>query len=259
MKSLLAVLAFLAAASGAFAQPDPRDSVVLESKTVLPGSGGEADTSAYLYVKVYITNKDSLTFLALSMLESSTSGGAYAILGRPRTFVGVITPLTPSFRYGKLIVASNYHSDSPDSFVVGAGWDGGIGETSIEPPNVARKAVWEFKFDSVWNNLGTIELDTVSHPNLEAGAASFTNTAPQDMPANFVKSVITVSLFPRGDLNQDVALSPADVVWILNCVMLGPVPPAGSGACDLNCDGMGTAADVVLELNAVFLGQEFPC
>ncbi|HEU4436454.1 MAG TPA: hypothetical protein VFR89_03240 [candidate division Zixibacteria bacterium] len=73
-----------------------------------------------------------------------------------------------------------------------------------------------------------------------------------------MKSVITVA-YPKGDLNQDVALSPADVVWILNCVMLQMPPPGGVSSCDVNCDGMGTPADIVLELNAVFLGEGFPC
>ena len=142
---------------------------------------------------------------------------------------------------------------SPDSFLVGAGFT--PTEPSIEPPNATRKAVWLIKFDTVWNNLGTFELDTCTVQGLHN---TFTNTEPRDMPVNFVKSTITVTA-PKGDLNQDLALSPADVVWILNCVMLGTPPPGGTSSCDVNCDGMGTPADIVLELNAVFLQEGFPC
>jgi hypothetical protein len=56
-------------------QADPRDSVILESKIVLPGAGDSAFT-----MKVYITNKDSLTFLTLALKESTLTNGAYAQL-----------------------------------------------------------------------------------------------------------------------------------------------------------------------------------
>ncbi|HLG93562.1 MAG TPA: hypothetical protein VI546_01875, partial [candidate division Zixibacteria bacterium] len=83
----------------------------------------------------------------------------------------------------------------------------------------------------------------------------------QDLKVNFVKSVITVVIPPKGDLNLDLALTPADVALILNCNFCGacPPPPAGIAACDLNCDGMRTPADAVLELYAVFLEWPLPC
>lgn len=99
-KALFGLLLMAGVAATAFAQPDPRDSVILESKSVYPGIRGDTDTSAYLYVKVSITNKDSLVFLAISFLTTSTSGGAYAVLGRPRSFTGMVNPLDNSFRYG---------------------------------------------------------------------------------------------------------------------------------------------------------------
>ncbi|MGH8004631.1 MAG: hypothetical protein ACRECJ_07910, partial [Limisphaerales bacterium] len=234
--------------------PDARDSVILESKTVVPGAG-----QPYTTVTVYITNKDSLTYMTLPLIAKSTSGGAYGVLPKNshglRTFGAIITPLGPSLRFIQAANTSRYKGSSPDTFLVGAGFDPAEPDTSIEPPNSVRKAVWQIKFDTIYSNLGTFELDsTYFYFNF---GPTFTNTEPRDMPTHFVKSVITVA-YPKGDLNQDVALSPADVVLILNCVMLGTPPTGGISSCDLNCDGMGTPADVVLELNAVFLQEPFP-
>ena len=88
MKALIAGLIWLGG-SFAFAQtPDPMDSIILESKTAHPGahSGFAADTAAFVYLKVYITNKDTLTAISLALKETSISGGAYLTLARPRNF-----------------------------------------------------------------------------------------------------------------------------------------------------------------------------
>ncbi|MGH8003665.1 MAG: hypothetical protein ACRECJ_02940, partial [Limisphaerales bacterium] len=45
---------------------------------------------------------------------------------------------------------------------------------------------------------------------------------------------VLVQVFQKGDLNQDGALAPADVVLLLNCIFLGLVPPAGANACDMD-------------------------
>ena len=231
--------------------PDPRDSIILESKTVTPGSG-----RPYMTIKAYITNKDSLTYMVLALKEVSTSGGAYGILSRNalgfRTFASVITNLTYTFRY--ITAASfRYDSSSPDSFIFAAGFDGSDPAT-IEPPNATRKAIWEIKFDTVLSSVGTFVLDSavvVGQPS------SFINTRPVDVPVNFVKSVITVA-YPKGDFNQDFRMSAADIVLLLNCVFQS-MPPPGGASCDLNCDGQPSAADVVLEVNAVFNQEPFPC
>ena len=262
MKALWVALFILLGTTVAFSQPpDPRDSIILESKTVAPGAhpGEWFDTSAYLYVRVFITNKDSLFYVNLPVVVTSTSGAAYATLARPRNFSGILNPLTNTLRYAPVTSFLRYNSISPDTFSVGAGFDvfNPDPASTIEPPNATRKAVWELKFDSVWTAAGTFELDSI----LYGGGISFTNTGPQDLPVNFVKSVIAVALPPKGDLNLDFDLTPADVILILNCNFCGscPPPPAGTFACDLNCDGMRTPADAVLELYAVFLGQPFPC
>ena len=258
--TLSAGLFLFAFISLSFSQPpDPRDSIILESKTVAPGAhpGPSTDTAAYLYVRVFITNKDSLTYMTLPLVTTSTSGGAYATVARPRNFFGVVNPLTNTLRYFNHASFVVYNSSSPDKIDVGAGFDPADPGT-IEPPNEIRKAVWELKFDTVWATAGTFELDSTT-----AGSQSvlFTNTVPQDINVNFVKSVITVPAALKGDLNWDLALTAADVVLILNCTFCSDCPPptAGTSACDLNCDGLRSPADVVLELYAVFLTKPFPC
>jgi hypothetical protein len=52
-----------AALSSSAQTPDPRDSVIIESKTVYPGNGPAA-----AYVKVYITNKDTLAGYTLCLV-----------------------------------------------------------------------------------------------------------------------------------------------------------------------------------------------
>ena len=243
----------------AFSQPpDPRDSIILESKMVTPGAhpGSSTDTAAYLYVRVFITNKDSLVNMHLALVTTSTSGGAYATVARPRNFSGVVNPLTNILRYDPVTSFAFYNTcSSPDRFIVSA-WNDPLDPASIEPPNSVRKAVWELKFDTVWAVFETFELDTLTVAGVQSG---FTNRAIQDVIVNFVKSVITV--VGRGDLNLDGSLTAADVPLILNCTFCSDClpPPAGVYACDVNCDGVRTPADVVLELYAVFLTRPFPC
>ncbi len=264
MKSAIGSFLLLAATT-AFAQaPDPADSIILESKYAAPQNG--ACASAVLRVRVYITNKDSLGYVGLPLLTTSTSGGAYATLSRPvscsasRTNSTVFDFLYPPYYDGTIRLPSRvpyfsfYHSNSPDSFL----WTGTFDPTTYYselPPTPTRTPLLEIKFDSVRTNLGTFELDSVKI--LTSRRPEFFTTQGSLVPVNFVKSTITV--IPKGDLNNDGLLTPADVVLILNCVIEGIVPPMGAGACDVNCDGIATSADVVLELNATFLGSPFPC
>ncbi len=62
MKTLLAGLILLGATI-ASATPDPRDSIIIESKTVFPEAG--PCQSAVLKVRVWITNKDSVSMIIL--------------------------------------------------------------------------------------------------------------------------------------------------------------------------------------------------
>lgn len=173
--------------------PDPRDSIIIESKQAVPGfhPGAATDTAAYLYLKVFITNKDSLSSLTLAVVERSTAGKAYAVLGRPRTFKGVANRLTSTLGGSLVLNAGNgnmYNSSSPDSFLLAAVYDN-LDPANIEPPNAVRKAFWEIKFDSVLDKPGTFEVagGRVVQPS------GFTNLFPKDVPVNFVKGVVTVA------------------------------------------------------------------
>jgi hypothetical protein len=253
-----ALLVLLLLAASAVAQmPDPRDSIILESKTVYPGAhpGSGTDTAAYVYLRVYITNRDTLTFVTLGFIETSTSGGAYMTLARPRTFDGVVSRLTTTLGVQRVRELTRYHSNSPDSFYFAGGFDP-LDDGTKEPPNPVRKPFYEIKFDTVFNNTGTIEFDSSMRWS-SGGATAFTNTVPQDYYVNFLKSVITVER--KGDLNLDAVVSPADVVLELQCVYLGDTPPAGRGACDVNCDGEITPADVAVFLNYKFVTLVWPC
>jgi len=262
MKTLWVALFILLETTVAFSQPpDPRDSIILESKTVAPGAhpGPQTDTASYLYIRVFITNKDSLTYMHLPVVVTSTLGGAYATLGWPQNFSGVVNPLTNTLRYFPATSFLRYNSISPDTFFVAAGPDPFSPDplSTIEPPNTFRKAIWELKFDTVWAAAGTFELDSI----LYGGPISFSNTAAQDLPVNFVKSVITVPPAPKGDLDWDLVITLSDVALILNCIFCAECSPplVGAAACDLNCDGILSPSDVILELYAFFFGRPFPC
>jgi len=179
------------------AQPDPRDSVILESKIVAPVAG--ASGSGVVRMRVWITNKDSLTFVTLPLIETSVSGGAYMTLSGPlpRTFNRVVVSLTTTLQTQRILNAARYNSTSPDSFLVVGGFDPLDPET-IEPPNSSRKALWDIKFDTVTSQaqVGFVQLDSgrVVQP------LTFTNTLPFDHSVNFVKSVFQVGVAFQLDL-----------------------------------------------------------
>jgi hypothetical protein len=230
--------------------PDPRDSIILETKkvaSIIGAAGG-------VRVKVYITNKDSLWGMALALEEKSTSGGAYMLFSHPRTYSGVVARLTNTLTNG-VVNFDGYNSSSPDRCAI-SGFGDPLNPAAIEPPNSARKAVWEFKFDTVFNSAGTVEFDTAEY----VLATGFSTAGGLALNVNSLKSVVTVVTNPlKGDLNLDGEVRPSDVVWELQCVFLGEIPPAGRARCDLNCDGQATAADVAVFLTYKFLTLVWPC
>ncbi len=177
------------------AQPDPRDSVILESKIVAPIAG--ASGSGVVRMRVWITNKDSLTFVTLPLIETSVSGGAYMTLSRPRTFVGAVVPLTTTLQTQRILNTLKYNSTSPDSFLVAGGFDP-LDPATIEPPNASRKALWDIKFDTVTSQaqVGFVQFDS----GRVAQSLTFTNTLPSDHSPNFVKSLFQVGVAFQLDL-----------------------------------------------------------
>ncbi|MCI0405287.1 MAG: hypothetical protein L0209_04310 [candidate division Zixibacteria bacterium] len=191
-----ALLLIVLSASPYSAQtPDPRDSIIIESKTVNPGVGSPAAV-----VRVFITNKDTLGLITLTLLMKSISGGAYMTLSRPLTFAGAVRPLTNTLNFYPMTSEEwMYHSSSPDTFVIGSNADFRDPST-IELPNAVRKPFWEIKFDTVRTNTGTIWLDSilVVHPNRVVNRTTFMGVSVNQMtywrvPVNFVRGVITVA------------------------------------------------------------------
>jgi len=187
---LLLLVVFLFVAAGRVsAQPDLQDSIILESKIVGPIAG--ASGSGVVRMRVSITNKDSLTYMVLPLIERSLSGGAYMILSRPRSFSGVVAPLTETLRFFSG-TSFRYNSSSPDTFLLAAGFDG-VDPATIEAPNQTRKAVWDIKFDTVTkvDPVGTVEFDS---GRVSGQTVYFTTTHLIDVPVHFVKSIFQVGV-----------------------------------------------------------------
>jgi len=230
--------------SSAFAVPDPRDSVIIESKTIAPGVGSPAAV-----VGVFITNKDTIACVTLALEERSISGGAYMTLAWPRSFSGVVVSLSTPLGVWNGFSSRKYNSVSPDTFVIGLYYDGLI----AEPPNPVRKRIVEIKFDSVWSNNGEIELDSAFVTwDRSKFSTSFVEWDLElgDISVNFVKGVIIVAEPARGDMNGDGVFSVVDVALLSNCVFQ---EGAYQKRADVTCDGIVSASDVVALLNRVFL------
>ncbi len=250
MKTLTLALLLLGLGAVAFAQaPDPRDSVILESKSVLPGVGNPAFT-----MRVYITNKDSLTACALLLEKRTTTGNADAIIFCSCCGYDWLNSLVSTLQIREVCIPECCLYESNSDTLAPLVLHDPLDPTTIESPNSTRKALFEIKFDSVATYPGTVEMDTIRI--LDLSSQFFTKQGLR-IPVNFVKSVITV--MPKGDFNMDGILGLDDVVELINGVFLQEFHPSSVYPFDLNCDGHRSAADVVWELNAVFLSRPFPC
>ncbi len=255
----------LTLAGSAWAQIlDPRDSIILESKTVAPQFGPSAGQPV-MRVRMSITNKDSLNAWVLMSEVKTVTGNAYATLGRsnngtgPRNNASVYALLnhpvlgTTTLNTLAPLSVTRYHSDSPDSFGCGGFFTAGDDATK-EPPNATRRAFLELKFDSITGQ-GQFIIDTVQ---ILATRTGFTRVPlGQRVNVNFVKAIITVDI--KGDLNADGAVNTFDFMQLLNCIFAGYPPFKGTAACDLDCNGLADASDVVTFINAAYLGIPFPC
>ncbi|MCI0330792.1 MAG: hypothetical protein L0196_07560 [candidate division Zixibacteria bacterium] len=203
MKRMVAVL-LIAGSNFAFAQgPDPRDSVIVESKAISPGLVG----SPAFTLKVYITNKDTLANFTLPVEIRTIDGAAFVVLGYPRTFAGTCNRLTGTL--GDNPVFSPFvNSANPDSAVWSAFWDPRDTSTA-EPPNPTRKAFWELKFDSVRAPAGEVQIDSAQIFDNQVG---FVSIAGEPVEANFVRGIVAVSA-PFCDLGCPHPDSPIEVLY----------------------------------------------
>ena len=174
--------------------PSPGDSIIIESKTLNPSMGVPAAV-----VRVFITNKDTLTAYSLALVERTRSGGAYMTLSYPRNFDGVVTPLTNSLQFSitKTFNGNGYNSTSPDTFIV-AGFFDPTDITTLEPPNWTRKAFLELKFDtvSVGPAGGTVEFEpTAVRPGGNSYVyPGFVDLSPHDIKPHFLKGTMNITV-----------------------------------------------------------------
>jgi len=189
-----ALVMFVTAGALMAQPPDPRDSMIIESKPVDTALTGTPAAPAF-FVKLYITNKDSLTYMVAALRESTTTGTAYALLSRTGTgflnFTSIVNPLTNTLRYFSASTVSGYNDNSPDRFLVAGGYDGSDPAT-IEEPNATRKAVWEFRFrhSSGYDSIGVVQFDST---RVSAQPCYFVNTRPLDVRVNFMPGLLQIA------------------------------------------------------------------
>ncbi|HXF49617.1 MAG TPA: putative Ig domain-containing protein [Verrucomicrobiae bacterium] len=182
MKGLVAAILLLTA-SNVFAQPDARDSVIIESKTAATGLAG----SGALLIRVDITNKDTLANFTLPVEIRTLSGTAFVVLGYPRTFAGTMNRLTSTLG-NNLTFSPFLNNASPDSAIWSAFWDPSDTATA-ELPNSTRKVFWEMRFDST-KGAGQAAIDSAVIFDNRVGFVSIGGTS---IGVNFVWGGIFMS------------------------------------------------------------------
>ncbi len=172
--------------------PSPGDSVIIESKTLNVSTAPSAAV-----VRVFITNRDTLSNLTLALVERSLSGGAYMTLSHPRNFYGVVTPLTGTLQFYMAVIfnGNGYNSTSPDTFAVAGFYDPTDIATTAEPPNWTRKAFLEIKFDTVSAGPagGTVEFDN-AYMRLSRSSVytCFVDLRATTIKPNFLKGTLNI-------------------------------------------------------------------
>ena len=213
--------------TSSWALPDSRDSVIIQSKIVDFHDGPPATL-----VRVWITNKDTLSNYNLALVEKSTS--AVMTLSWPRTFTGVATPLISSLQSTRIFAGNRYNSVLPDTFILAGFYDPQNIATTALPPNSSRRAILDIKFDTVWSDTepyGIVELDSAliqTAPTAKV-STSFVDLGGNTIRVNFKKGILTV---------QDICTQPP--------CYLRPLP------IDINGDGIMTIGDAVVMMNCVF-------
>ena len=195
----VAFLCFIYCCGTACAQIDPRDSVILESKTVAP-STNPPDTATLM--GVWITNKDTIGSLTVGIVERSLSGGAYMALAWPRTFAGAVSPLTTTLSSPATLKSNDYNGVSPDSFQVTGAYDT-TNLATAEPPNLVRKRFWDIKFDTVSVVVppGQVEFDSIKN---EPYKVIFADLLGNRIDVNFVKSVFTITTSDVREIHRGI-------------------------------------------------------
>ncbi|MCI0330862.1 MAG: T9SS type A sorting domain-containing protein [candidate division Zixibacteria bacterium] len=189
MITALALLYLALCCTSVWAQVDPRDSVILESKAVAPSAN---PPDAAVLMGVWITNKDTISEFKLPLDETSLSGGAYLFLSYPRTFTGVVNPQTITLQWLTDLTSNQYDGVSPDRFTLIGDYNPGD-LTTAEPPNAVRKLFWQIKFDTVTVSgpSGQVLFDSVR--NNPSDRIEFRDLSGTRVQVHFLNSVFTIT------------------------------------------------------------------
>jgi hypothetical protein len=168
-----------------------------------------------------------------------------------------------------------------DSVVLHDGWD--VGLSHVEPPGAPPGSLVAGLFSGYGNSTGGESLLTVyitvapsSHPRQisvehlslpplmddEFGVPRPVHyTMMLAVPSfDWVRDSAACAVWHTGDVNLDLALTSADVIWIVNYVFKSGFEPFPCpAAADVNCSSQATSADVIFLVNHVFKGGPAPC
>lgn len=196
------------------AQPDPRDSMIIETKAVDTSLTGTPSVPAFV-VQLLVTNKDSLGYMVLVMVESTaTSSNAYALLNRTAggllTFTSMVNAVNGTMSFFTGVNNSQYHDNSPDTILIAGGADG-VDDATAEPPHAVRTPVWELKFRHSSTGIDSIGVVWLDSAKFSGQHCYFTTKVPPpvDVLVNFLPGRLHVC--PNADTLDCVGSDVRDV------------------------------------------------
>jgi hypothetical protein len=175
------------------------DSIIIESRAVAAGLSATPPDTAF-ELKVYVTNKDTITYMVLALRVTTFSGTGYAVLTDDgtgfRDFVDVVRPLNSALDRATFFDAPGYDEASPDSFLAGGGWNPtpSFPRARSEAPNAVRDDIWSLRFKQTTAASGCVLFDTVtwSQPTGFAVIQYNPGFTIVDVPVNFVAGIVDV-------------------------------------------------------------------